>query len=124
MKSGLILAVAHCNKPESGPTPVVLDPSMFDGPVGLRQWSEKMNADISQVSVLPCGQAPENCKGDYTPYDRTTLFTDQRAEKELRDYAKLLEGKTHVVFMSAFRRKWGRAENQQEGAAPCPDLKV
>lgn len=100
---------------------MVLDPSMFDGPVGLRQWADRMHADLSQVDVVPCGSAPESYKGDYTPFHRTNFSTDRKAEKIMRDYCSLQDTVKPSVFMSAFRRKWHSPETVREGGMPCPN---
>ena len=99
---------------------MVLDPSMFDGPVGLRQWADKMQADLSQVDVVSCGASPESYKGDYTPFHRTNFSTDKKAEKIMRDYCSLQDTVKPSVFMSAFRRKWHTPKTTREGEARCP----
>jgi len=116
-----VAPVVQVDMPDGTTAKMVLDPSMFDGPVGLRQWTDKMNADISQVSVTPCGSAPENYKGDYTPFHRTNFSTDRKAEKVMRDYCKMQDTVKPSVFMSAFRRQWHAPGTTQEGAAPCPN---
>lgn len=103
---------------------MVLDPSMFDGPVGVRQWTDRMGAEMSQVSIVPAGSAPEKYKGDYTPFHRTNFSTDRKAEKVMRDYCRLQDTVKPSVFMSAFRRQWHTPETTREGAALCHSPQV
>lgn len=95
---------------------MAFDPSLFDGPVPIKRWGEVMKADPKNVFVMPCGKAPPQYTGDYTPYNRTGHRTDAHAERKLNDYVRLQEeqGFMPEVFPSPMRSRF----MAQDVAAP------
>lgn len=82
----------------------VIDPSLFDGPVRLKEWADIMGAVSTHVAIVKFGQSPFNKKGDFTPNERTEDYTDQKAASMMRTYMELESGKQRPVFESQVRQ--------------------
>lgn len=87
---------------------MAFDPSLFDGPVPIKKWGEVMHADPKSIFVTPCGKAPPQYTGDYTPFHRTGRRTDAKAEKMMADYVRLQneQGFMPEVFPSPLRSRF------------------
>lgn len=53
--------------PPQGITPMVFDPSLFDGPVTPERWCQVMNGAPNRLHVVPLGQSAPGQRGDYLP---------------------------------------------------------
>ena len=67
-----------------------------------------MHADPKSIFVTPCGKAPPQYTGDYTPFHRTGWRTDAKAEKMMADYVRLQneQGFMPEVFPSPLRSRF------------------
>jgi hypothetical protein len=90
---------------------VVLDPSLFDGPVFLREWGRAMRLDAAHVTVAEFGVPPEfpynKWTTDYYDEKATTLATDAAALREMRAIKGQNSPKAKV-FESPFRATFAR----------------
>lgn len=105
-----------------GVQPMVFDPSLFDGPVTLKEWGDIMQAGADQLFIAPCGKAPGKYKGDYTPFNRTGYATDANAAKVMRDYTRLQneQGFVPEVFPSQMRNASNDENWDQSRPSPVP----
>lgn len=79
--------------------PVVLDPSIFDGPALLEEWCDVIGADAAYAQVLPWKKVPAGMHGNYKPDTMTGEDTSAQARKELGGYriAAGRDGQREVV---------------------------
>lgn len=110
-----VAPVLNIEDGKGGHTPMVFDPSLFDGPVTLKEWGDIMQAESDQLFITLCGKAPGYYRGDYTPYNRTGWATDAKAEKVMAEYVQLQNEQDFIpaVFPSPLRNaandeKWGQ----------------
>ncbi len=78
-----------CGAPH-GITPMVFDPSLFDGPVTPQQWCEVMHGTADRLHLVPLGHSAPGQRGDYLPFsDRhrndAIAFTSERTDQLARD---------------------------------------
>ncbi|HYD18139.1 MAG TPA: protein-glutamine glutaminase family protein [Patescibacteria group bacterium] len=71
--------------PDGRVTDLVLDPSLFDGPVSLKEWGRAMEAKDDQLMFAEAGSAPRGHHGDYNGWGRTDQKTDSRAASEIAE---------------------------------------
>ncbi len=78
------IAVALPVATHNGATEIyVLDPSLFNGPVTVKQWAAVMGLNTSQIDITPPGQPPRFSRDDYLPGPEVYL-PDARLLKALR----------------------------------------
>jgi hypothetical protein len=83
---------------------MVFDPTLFDGPVTLREWGKALGLPKRNLSVVGFEDSPPGYGGNYTPASRIRRDTDQRAYNSLYE----LRGdkpsqRLRTVFASAAR---------------------
>jgi hypothetical protein len=89
---------------------MVFDPSLFDGPVSLKDWGDLLHAPADSLEILPFGTEPKGQEGDYIPAYRgfpatfTDLETDAKAAKTMKDYLQYQDAEPRLVFPSLSRR--------------------
>lgn len=125
-----VAPVLNVEDGKGGHTQMVFDPSLFDGPVTLKEWGDIMQAGADQIFIVPCGKAPGYYRGDYTPYHRTGWATDAKAEKVMNEYVQLQAEQDFMpaVFPSSMRNnaandeKWAQPQSsdaRKAGERPC-----
>lgn len=70
---------------------MVIDPSLFDGPVTKNRWGEVMGAKPSQLFETPLNVAPAGWGGDYNPAQITTPATTTDAHGYMKQFMPLQE---------------------------------
>ncbi len=94
---------------------MVFDPSLFDGPVTLKQWAHVMHADNKQVEIQAVGKPPFDMPGDYTTDEKTGKRTDKKARRTMEDYMPLQEPEGSVkLFESGFEALAGQTAKPQK----------
>jgi hypothetical protein len=84
---------------------MVLDPSLFDGPVSLKEWGDIMHASPDKLQVAPFGVVPEGRYGDYTPHSMTSSETDKEAAEKMKEYLQWQGSAPRIVFSSQSRQQ-------------------
>jgi hypothetical protein len=128
-----VAPVLNVDDGKGGYVPMVFDPSLFDGPVTLKEWGDIMQAEENQIFIAPCGKAPGYHRGDYTPYHRTGWATDNAALSVMDEYVQLQKEQdfTPHVFPSQMRNaandeRWNTqpAAAKKTGGQPCRNQKA
>lgn len=128
-----VAPVLNVDDGKGGYVQMVFDPSLFDGPVTLKEWGDIMQAAPDQIFTAPCGKAPAKYTGDYTPYHRTGWATDTAAIKVMDEYVQLQneQGFMPSVFPSDMRNaandeRWNvqPADAKKTGGQPCRNQKA
>ena len=98
-----VAAVLPVQLPNGKVEDMVIDPSLFDGPVTLQKWGRVMGAPPEKLSITRCGESPPHCFADYQPTSPTTTRTDERAAKRMQEYLGYQGKRKPAVFPSTFR---------------------
>jgi len=89
--------------PDGNVQDMVIDPSLFDGPVTLAQWGKVMGARPENLAICRCGESPASHYADYAPGTPTTVVTDQLAAETMTSYLAYQTTSKPVVFNSSFK---------------------
>lgn len=83
----------------------VLDPSIFDGPVALRDWAATIGCpDPFNHIIVPFGFAPKRgAGGNYTPTSNATSKTDDKAGQMMFQYLKFQPSGPRRLYPSPLR---------------------
>jgi hypothetical protein len=88
---------------------MVIDPSLFDGPVSLKEWGDIMKAHPEKLQIVPFGVAPDGYGGDYIPgrmhVATTSSDTDEDATKITKTYLGFQKSEPRKVFASQSRQQ-------------------
>lgn len=97
---------------------MVLDPSLFDGPVSLGEWGKIMQAEPDNLQVARFGVPPRGYATDYIPRpgcgEKTTSATDMAAKDCMQKYLGLQTSGIRMVFPSQIRQQAAQAQPVQQ----------
>jgi hypothetical protein len=101
---------------------LVIDPSLFKGPVTLKNWGAVMGVPDYNLMFADAGKAPHGHHGDYNAWMRTTPKTDALAEKDMREYLPMQHEKRLPLFDSPLRDYVEKlhTDDYSRGAIPPP----
>lgn len=111
-----VAAALSVQMPGGGIQDVVLDPSLFDGPVSLKEWGDIMAASPEKLQIVPFGIAPQGWKHDYQPTVleiSTAPERDAEAACTMANYLWWQDGTQRIVFPSQYREQVLSAQNIQ-----------
>jgi hypothetical protein len=83
---------------------MVIDPSLFDGPVSLKEWGDIMGAPAENLQIVPFGAAPEGRSGDYDASSNTTDQSDKDSARAMKNLQSQDAG-PRLVFQSQSRQQ-------------------
>jgi hypothetical protein len=97
---------------------MVIDPSLFDGPVSLKEWGDIMKAHPEKLQIVPFGAPPNGYEGDYAPGGghisiQTSSDTDEKAAKTMKTYLGFQKSEPRKVFASQSRQQVFQAQSVQ-----------
>jgi len=80
---------------------LIIDPGLFDAPVKLDQWKNTMLPKAKFVEIVPFGESPSICYGDYTMSKNTSYRSDKNAQEVMNDIvASSFNSASRVVYRS------------------------
>lgn len=89
---------------------MIIDPSLFDGPVTKEEWGNIMGANTYNVSIRALGKPALGQYGDYNPHHKTNKKSDADARKAMEKHLKLQDNKPREVFPSQARQDLARQQ--------------
>lgn len=101
-----IAPVIQVRMPNNDIEKLVIDPALFDGPVSIDIWAEKINADIERVELGALKPNDKNSyDGNYGPNTKTNKSADYWAQRQLIENQRLLKEKVRTVFTTVTRQE-------------------
>jgi len=90
---------------------LVIDPSLFDGPVPLQEWGKIMHAEPKNVQIAKFGIPPKGYNGDYDSDKPEKEDPDSLAKRTMIKHLKLQSSAQRIVFPTAARQLFNRIKN-------------
>ncbi|MCE9508067.1 MAG: hypothetical protein K8R48_07120 [Alphaproteobacteria bacterium] len=95
---------------------MVIDPSLFDGPVSLKEWGDIMKADPEKLQIAAFDAPPAGYTGAYCPHGAISDNSDEKAKKTMETYLNRQRTPPRKVFASESRQQVSQMQNTQSQA--------
>lgn len=104
--------VLSVTMPDKTTQDMVMDPSLFDGPATIEEWTGIMGATPEKVQLLDRGATPKGCLGNYNPGMPSNIaMADRDAKETMERNVPMQEKGPRKLFPSRSREMFFRSQD-------------